>query len=162
MSNGIVRHMKHQVLVAARLDARGASVPTLLITGRALRPDGFHVLQTPPCSLSAYAAARVRHALARDPDVSDAEVLECATSYSAQPEFELPPDLGRLSRMMARAGALCPNGAALGVVWVRSFDNAMERVLPRAPHPFLREAMRAETKRVRSTWGQRAKTTQQN
>jgi hypothetical protein len=134
--------MKQQVLVAARLETASP-----LLFGRALCPNGFSLLQDPPCSLPAYAAARVRHALTRDPGVSDAEIVTVAAAYVKHPECSFPAQLDRLANMCSRAGAASPKGAALALVWSRSFDAVTELVLPRSPHAFLREAMRAESKR---------------
>jgi hypothetical protein len=136
--------MKQQILVAARLDSASP-----LLFGRSLCPNGFSLLQDPPCSLPAYAAARVRHALSRDPGVSDAEIVTVAAAYVKDAECAFPAQLERLANMCTRAGAASPRGAALALVWTRSFDAATELVLPRPPHAFLREAMRAESKRCR-------------
>jgi hypothetical protein len=140
--------MRTQLLTAARFDSLGAPPPETLLFGRALRLDGFRALQEQPTSLSEYAAARVRHALARAPGVSDAEVLAAAAAYATHEEFAQPAPMDRLVNMCARAGATSPMGAALGLLWVRDFDAALPLALPRLPHPFLREAMRFEAARI--------------
>jgi hypothetical protein len=138
-----------QLAAAARLGPVGASPPLALLFGRAMMPDGLETLQNPPVSLNSLAAARVRHALSRAPDVSDAEILAAATDYANEPECVLPAALDRLVNMCRRAGSECPRGAALGLVWARQFDSALAFVTHRPPYPFLREAMRAEVKRMR-------------
>jgi len=141
--------MREHLLHAARLDEHAHNQN--LLFGRAMVPDGFAKLQAPPCSLPAYAAARVRHALAHAPGVDDAEITTAAREYAAFEECALPPDMDRLVKMCTRAGAECPTGAALSFVWARSFDAATVHALPRVPHPFLREVLRAESRRLRNT-----------
>lgn len=143
--------MRAELLLASRMDPPPLGAPPQLdlLFGRAMMPDGLRLLQLPPCDLPAYAAARMRHALARSRSVEDAEVLEAARAYAACDECILPADMDRLVNMCARAGAASPRGLALGLVWVRSLDAALPAALPRPPHPFLREAVRAEASRIR-------------
>jgi hypothetical protein len=141
--------MRAELLTAARLDACCAGAHHTTLLGRALMPDGFETLQHPPVSLPPYAAARVRHALAKAPNVLDAEVLEVAKDYVTCAECTLPASMERLVKMCMRAGAPSPRGAALGLVWARNMDEALPLAVPHPPYPFLREAMRAEVRRVR-------------
>lgn len=141
--------MRHSLLVAARVEASHPAAH--LILGRALRPDGFQALQAPPCSLSPYAAARVRHALARDPHVVDSEVLLCAVTYASSSDCVAHPAiLGRLTNLCIRAGATRPAGVALGLMWARTIDSTLlAYAFPHPPHPFLRRAIRSEVARIR-------------
>lgn len=141
--------MLDQVRIAARIDALGATPPPSLLFGRAMLPDGFEALQREPVSLPALAAARARHAMARDPSVSDADVMAAAVDYAGESECALPAAMDKLVNMCRRAGVECPRGAALGLVWARHFEEALALAAARPPYPFLREAMRAEVKRVR-------------
>ena len=139
--------MRAAVLTAARLPLDAAHGQ--LLCGRALHPDGFRLLQAAPVHLSAYAAARARHALARAPGVDDADTMAVAVAYAALAEFEFPPDLQPLANLCTRAGCGRPRATALGLVWARSIDTAVRVAFPRPPHPFLLAAIRAEVARAR-------------
>jgi hypothetical protein len=139
--------MRAALLTAARQpqDAPHA----MLLCGRALHPDGFRLLQLAPVHLNAYAAARVRHALARAPDVDDADTLAVAFAYEAQPECEFPPELQPLANLCTRGGCGRARATALGLVWARSLDAAVRVAFPRPPHPFLLTAIRDQVQRTK-------------
>jgi len=135
------------LLEAARLDER--SFPhAALLCGRAMRPDGFAALQRPPLCLSAYAAARVRLAMAHAPGVSDADLAEAALAYVAVEPWAPPEPAARLGRLCARGGT-DSTAAPLALLCARDLDAALSASLPRPPHPALRAALASEIATVR-------------
>jgi len=137
---------------AARSAARLAC-PDPLVTGRALRVDGFEALQSAPTGLPRYAAARVVRALAEArPD--EADLFSVGLQYSKEREFLLPQSHCALLRLATRAGLdLDAPAAAFVAPWAHDPAGVLRAGLGVAPNAAVAAAFGEEARRLRAAYG---------